>query len=300
MSKLDKIQGCLVGLAVGDALGAPLEFLQRRVAEQTYPGGLRDMVASRNWRRGEYTDDTAMALCIAVSLLEKGFDPIDIAKRFVNWLDTDGKGCGNQIGKILESDLYVMDPFGISESFYLDQPDNAAGNGALMRCAPIALFTLGDPKKLEEYTTRISQLTHWDPKAVESCLILNKWIVECILRGNKDPRDRIFIAPDPVWNRLGAIENLSASEIESTGYTVHTLEAALWSFLTTDSFEDAIVKAANLGGDADTIAAVTGALAGAYYGYSAIPQRWLDALMNRELLRKTAVGLVHKAVSANA
>jgi len=291
---LDKVQGCLVGLAVGDALGAPLEFQPRRVVKRLYPHPLAEMIMSPNWGVGEYTDDTKMALCIADSLVEKkGFSAQDVAARFLTWLVKDGKGCGNQIGAVLESDLYLQDPFGCSERYFLDHPSNAAGNGALMRCAPLALFWLYDPVRLEKCTIKAAQLTHWDPKAVESCLILNKWIRESILFYNKDPRPAILeAAKDPAWYRLSTIETLSSSEIESTGYTVHTLEAALWSFLTTQTFEDAVVRAANLGDDADTVAAVTGALAGAYYGYAAIPLRWRQNLMNREHLERVAQDLV--------
>jgi ADP-ribosyl-[dinitrogen reductase] hydrolase len=142
-----------------------------------------------------------------------------------------------------------------------------------------------------------ARITHADPKAQSSCVLLNLWIAEMLLNGTRDARrlavDLLHTTEQRLWQRLKAVENNQEDLILSSGYTVDTLEAAAWSFLTTDSFEEAVVKAANLGGDADTVAAVTGALAGAFYGYSAIPERWRDKLKDAERIRKTAISLAH-------
>ena len=144
-----------------------------------------------------------------------------------------------------------------------------------MRCAPVALFCLDSLDQLVEVSRASARVTHHDPKAQSSCVILNTWIQAAICRGVRDGRAEAIAMLNeterPAWHRLEQIEAYKEDDIKSSGYTVHTLEAAAWSFLTTESYEEAVIRAANLGDDADTVAAVCGALAGAYYGYAAIP-----------------------------
>jgi len=146
---------------------------------------------------------------------------------------------------------------------------------------------------------RSARITHADPKAQSSCVLLNLWIAHAILHGVKDARSEALQHLSPAerttWKRLMEVESLDESQISSSGYTVHTLEAAAWSFLSTDSFEDAIVRAANLGDDADTVAAVTGALAGAYYGYESIPLRWRSGLLHETRIKLLAVQLAQSS-----
>ena len=291
----DRLVGCFVGLAVGDALGAPLEFTSRREVRTRYPKGLRDMMPSSLWKKGEYTDDTQMALLIAESLLEsKGFQASDLAQRFQTWART-AKDVGIQTRAVVNMAGYVRDPERCSSQYHATHPDSSAGNGALMRCAPIALFYLNSPDQLVEVSRASARVTHYDPKAQSSCVILNTWIQAAICRGVRDARaEAIAMLNDterPAWHRLGQIEAYKEDDIKSSGYTVHTLEAAIWSFLTTESYEEAVVRAANLGDDADTVAAVCGALAGACYGYAAIPPKWRDQLQDEARIRKMALAL---------
>jgi ADP-ribosyl-[dinitrogen reductase] hydrolase len=213
------------------------------------------MIASELWKKGEYTDDTQMALLIAESLLQN-------------------KG-------------YVAS--------YIAHPDSSAGNGALMRCAPVALFTLNSPEMLVDISRASARVTHHDPKAQSSCVILNVWIRAAICQGVRDGRsEALALLKDSErspWHRLERIETYKEDEIRSSGYTVHTLEAAAWSFLTTESFEEAVIRAANLGDDADTVGAVCGSLAGAYYGYAAIPHKWRNQLKDEARIRETALAL---------
>jgi ADP-ribosylglycohydrolase len=274
----DRIAGCLVGLAVGDALGAPLEFLGRHEVRKRYPEGLRDMIASRLWEKGEHTDDTQMALLIAESLLQrKGFLATDLAQRFQTWART-AKDVGIQTRSVVNMAGYAQDPEGCSSRYHAAHSDSSAGNGALMRCAPMALFCLDSTDRLVELSRASACVTHHDPKAQSSCVILNAWIQAAICRGLRDGRAEAIallnVTERPAWRRLERIDAYKEDDIMSSGYTVHTLEAAAWSFLTTESYEEAVVRAANLGDDADTVAAVCGALAGAYYGSGAIPDRW--------------------------
>ena len=291
----DQIAGCLVGLAVGDALGAPLEFLSRHQVRNRYPEGLRDMIDSRLWKKGEYTDDTQMALLIAESLLQnKGFLASDLAKRFQTWART-AKDVGIQTRAVVNMAGYVRDPEGCSSQYHAAHPDSSAGNGALMRCAPVALFCLDSLDRLVKVSRASARVTHHDPKAQSSCVILNAWIQAAICRGVQDGRaEAIALLNEtdrPVWHRLAQIEAYKEDDIKSSGYTVHTLEAAAWSFLTTESYEEAVIRAANLGDDADTVAAVCGALAGAYHGYAAIPSKWRDKLQEEARIHKIALAL---------
>ncbi len=291
----DRIAGCFVGLAVGDALGAPLEFQGRRQVRNQYPEGLRDMIDSSLWKKGEYTDDTQMALLIADSLLQsKGFLASDLAQRFQTWART-AKDVGIQTRAVVNMAGYVRDPEGCSSRYHAAHPDSRAGNGAVMRCAPVALCCLDSIDRLVELSRATARVTHHDSKAQSSCVILNAWIRAAICRGIRDGRvEAIGLLKETersAWHRLEEIEAYKEDDIKSSGYTVDTLEAATWSFLTTASYEEAVVRAANLGDDADTVAAVCGALAGAYYGYAAIPKRWRKQLREEARIHKIALAL---------
>jgi ADP-ribosyl-[dinitrogen reductase] hydrolase len=291
----DRIAGCLVGLAAGDALGAPLEFLSRPEVRQRYPQGLRDMVDSGIWKKGEYTDDTQMALLLAESLLEmKGFVASHLAQRFHVWVRT-AKDVGNQTRAVIRMSGYVDYPENCSLLYRANHPDASAGNGALMRCAPVALFYLNSPHQLVEISRSTARMTHHDSKAQSSCVILNSWIRSAICQAVRDGRAEALAqlneTEGSIWQRLAHIEDYGEDEIVSSGYTVDTLEAAAWSFLTTESYEEAVIRAANLGDDADTVAAVCGALAGAYYGYAAIPDRWRGQLQDEAKIRDIALAL---------
>ena len=291
----DRVTGTLVGLATGDALGAPLEFKSRERIRKDYPEPLTEMTASPLWKKGEFTDDTQMALILAESLLcNHRLDSGDVGARFQRWAET-AKDVGMQTRRVLRRPAYTADPIESAHRDYLEYPHQSAGNGALMRCAPLALFRLESLPLLIECSRRSAAITHGDPKAHGSCVLLNAWIRQIILHQTRDARSEVFeLLPErerTVWSRWRDIGRYPESQIRSGGYTVDTLEAATWSFLTTSSFEEAVVCAANLGDDSDTVAAITGALAGAFYGYSAIPQRWLDELVSLEYICETAISL---------
>ena len=301
---MDKVQGCLVGLAVGDALGAPLEFQSRAAVRKQYPTELREFKSSRLWSAGEYTDDTQMALIIANSLVDQHkLDPAAIAGGFQHWAHS-AKDVGLQTRAVLHMNGITEKPEVRAREYYRSHPDSSAGNGALMRCAPVALFHLSSRPMLIADSRKSARVTHADPKAQSSCVLLNLWIAFAILTGVKDARSEALQQLPPAermtWKRLMKIESLTESEISSSGYTVHTLEAAAWSFLTTSTFEDAVARAANLGDDADTVAAVTGALAGAYYGYESIPLQWRSGLLHEPEIKKLAVRLAQRTTPAVA
>jgi ADP-ribosyl-[dinitrogen reductase] hydrolase len=253
------------------------------------------MTDSRLWRAGEYTDDTQMALLIAESLLaKKGFEPSDLAHRFQTWAAT-AKDVGVQTRAVVNMAGYLSDPEGCSSRYHAAHPNSSAGNGAVMRCAPVAIFCLNSLEQLVKVSRASARVTHHDPRPQSSCVILNAWIQAAICRGVRDARaEAIALLSETeraTWHRLEEIDAYGEDDIMSSGYTVHTLEAAAWSFLTTESYEEAVIRAANLGDDADTVAAVCGALAGAFYGYLAIPSKWRDQLQSEARIHEIALKL---------
>jgi ADP-ribosyl-[dinitrogen reductase] hydrolase len=286
----DRYRGCMLGLAVGDALGAPLEFIDRAEIARRY-GEVREMLGGGwlNTAPGEYTDDTQMALAIARSAADLGrIDPVDIGARFVQWMESMPKDIGNTT---LQSLGYLAAgvPWNVAGARTMAQKgDSAAGNGSIMRAAPLALVCRNDRDALIRQSIDISLITHADPRCCWSCVALNKAIV-ALFSGSDDVITAASDVQEPlVRETLATALTVERDEVKSGGYVLHTLGAAFWSFLNHDSFEEVVIAAVNLGGDADSTGAVAGALAGARYGASAIPERWLAMLQNRQELTDLA------------
>jgi ADP-ribosyl-[dinitrogen reductase] hydrolase len=288
----DRFRGCLLGLAVGDAVGTTLEFKS--------PGSFKpihDMVGGGPFRLklGEWTDDTSMALCLATSLLEKnGFDPKDQMDRYCRWwkegyLSSNGRcfDIGNTVAAALSQYLKTRDPISGSTS------PHSAGNGSIMRLAPVPMFYYPDKQTAIRYSAESSRTTHGAAECVDACRLLAAII--CRALSGLPKEDVLFAEADsfvgePKISMIaqGEYRNKSSDRIRGTGYVVESLEAALWCFLQTARFEAAILKAANLGDDADTTAAICGQVAGAYYGESGIPGKWLDRLAMRKEIKELA------------
>ena len=285
----DRGRGALVGLAVGDALGTTLEFTVRDAcpphSEMTGGGPFR-------LAPGQWTDDTSMALALADSLIaHPGFDPSDLMQRFVSWWRTGAYSCTGSCFDIGVTTRSALARFERSSDPYAGSPDpDAAGNGSLMRLAPAALRHLHDADAARRLAAAQSRTTHAAPQAMEACAFFTDLLREAVLGR---PKAQVLAARP--WSGDAAVAAIAAgswrgkprSDIRSTGYVLDTLEAALWSVDQAGSFHDSVVLAVNLGGDADTIGAVTGQLAGALHGMSGMPTRWLDALAWRtELIEK--------------
>lgn len=293
----DKVLGTLLGLATADAFGAPVEFWPRERVKQAYPDGLGEMRASGIWALGEYTDDTDMTLMLADSLIERGhLDPIDLATRFRTWA-RNAKDVGLQIRRVTGMRGYAEHPEQSAREDYAGHPNGAAGNGAVMRCAPVALFHWADLSMLLADSRRSARVTHGDPKAQSSCVLINAAIAHLITGGDREEpwkHGLAFLTEEEkaAWTRLPGIARLTADDLSGKGYTVSSVESAFWSFVTTSSFEEAIEQAVALGDDTDTTAAITGALAGAWYGAAGIPDRWKSKLMHADRVEKAAAHLV--------
>jgi len=239
-----------------------------------------------NLKPGEWTDDTSMALCLAASLIETGqFDPTDQMKRYLKWhetgyLSSNGRcfDIGITVKKALERFGETGDPFSGPTDPY------SAGNGSLMRLAPVPIFYYPDREKIQHYAKESSRTTHGAEECLDACRLFGDMLFLALSGASK--RDVLSgSGPDLVKSKnlkdiaLGESFNKKDNKIKGSGYVVDCLEAALWCFNGTKTFEEAVLKAANLGDDADTTAAVCGQIAGAHYGESGIPKRWLERLV---------------------
>lgn len=293
----DRAIGALLGLAVGDAVGTTLEFARR---DANPP--VTDMVGGGPFslKPGEWTDDTAMALALGFSLAECGvFNPRDCVTRFADWFQRGTYSCTGtcfDIGLATRQALlrYIDDdePFAGSTNPY------HAGNGSLMRLSPVAIWgARRSDAEIMQVAHDQSRTTHGAPECLSACEAYAVMTARAI-RG--EDCGAIFAAPVTITSpseRLTAIfagdwRGQPRANIESSGYVVDSLEAALWCVDQTDSFEAAILLAANLADDADTVAAISGQLAGAIYGASGIPDGWLQKLAWREDIEQLALRLL--------
>lgn len=315
-SLLSRYRGALLGLACGDALGTTNEFEERG----TFPP-VNDMVGGGRFhlRPGEWTDDTSMAMCLAESLIEKnGFDPRDQMERYSRWWQ-EGYWSSNgrcfDIGGTVNSALARFKRSG--EPFAGPSDPNTAGNGSLMRLAPVVLFYANDPEEAIRMAGESSRTTHGTREAIDAC----RWFASLMLAALAGVPKREILggsysglsgrwAADPLAPRVAAVSAGSwagkqppraeetpdeQKHIGNSGWVVTTLEAALWAFEMHDDFRNGCLAAANLGGDSDTIAAVYGQLAGAYYGEEGIPAEWIA-----KLARKDEIAVIAERLAARA
>lgn len=287
---LDRARGALLGLAVGDALGTTLEFSRRDshpLHTQMVGGGVF------NLKPGQWTDDTAMALALADSLIScRGFDAKDLMQRFVRWYRHGEYSCTGRCVDIGLATRAALVHYELTGDPYAGSTDPySAGNGSLMRLAPVALFALDDEDRALQIAADQSRTTHAAKPCVEACQFFVSLLRAAILGkrgtiaharqlGRNYPA--IHHVTDRNWNQR------DRDDIVSGGYVISTVEAALWSVTRTGSFEEALILAVNLGQDADTVGAVTGQLAGAIYGASSIPLRWRARLAWQSKIDDTA------------
>lgn len=295
---LDRYRGCLLGLAVVDALGTTLEFKRPGTFEP-----ITDMVGGGPFRLkpGEWTDDTSMALCLADSLIEnRGFDPVDQLKRYLRWYQEgymSSNGRCFDIGNTVRDALLRFERTG--EPYCGSKDPLTAGNGSIMRLAPVPLFYASRPLEAIERSAESSRTTHGATVAVDACRYLGALIVGALKGVDKDELLSERYSPvSGLWEsnplspqidviRKGSFHN-DPPEIKGTGYAAKSLEAALWAFSMSDTFEEGCLLAVNLGDDADTTGAVYGQLAGAFYGAKSIPAGYLSKLALRELIESLA------------
>lgn len=278
----DRAVGSMIGLAAGDALGAPYEF--------TVPGRGAEIVmrAGGPWEPGEWTDDTAQAVAIAEVAATGTLDLDQVGQRFLDWLHDDPKDAGISTSAVLRAASTTDRLAGAAADYFVAHPKGAAGNGSLMRTAPVALLHLGDDKAIARDARAVSLLTHGDPLAAEACVL---WCV-AIDRAVREQR------LDGVWDGLGLLDadraGFWSARLEEAndqdphrfrdgnGFVVTALQAA-WAVITStpipneepaDHLRLALEEAVRIGNDTDTVAAIAGQLLGAYWGADAIPAEW--------------------------
>lgn len=295
ISKLERYQGCLVGLAVGDAVGTTVEFK----SPGSFPP-MTDMVGGGpfNLAKGEWTDDTSMALCLAESLLEsKGFNALDQMERYVRWwkeghLSSNGKcfDIGNTVSSALRNFVQTKNPYSGSTD------DLSSGNGSLMRLAPVPLYFASKPNTAISLSAESSKTTHGSRACLDACRYFGGLLVGAIVgRSKEDLLAEKFQLVNNIWSldplcdeidriAMGSFKEKSPPDIVGSGYVVESLEAALWAFYNSNNFKDGCLLSVNLGRDANTTAAIYGQIAGAFYGYSGIPETWTERIVQRELI----------------
>lgn len=306
MQLIERYRGSLLGLAIGDALGAPMEFHVPGII-----GPITDFMDNDVFHipAGYWTDDTSNALCLADSLIKSdGFDPIDQLKRYVRWYKEGYLSCNGRcfdIGNTMRGSLIKFLETG--EPFCGPTDYHSAGNGSLMRLAPVPLFYANNPYDAIKYAGLSSRTTHGAQEAVDACRYYASLILGALRGASKDDllSSRYQIVPG-IWEKeplspkideiaAGSFKAKSPPEIKSSGYVVKSMEAALWAFYNSSTFEEGALLAVNLGGDADTTGAIYGQLAGAYYGEKGIPQRWRNKVARRDIIICFAEKLYDKA-----
>jgi ADP-ribosyl-[dinitrogen reductase] hydrolase len=292
----NRIRGALIGLAVGDALGTTLEF-KRPGAFQP----IQDIVGGGPFglAPGQWTDDTSMALCLAESLIEcRGFDPHDQVTRYVKWwregrLSSTGTcfDIGNTVSAALRHFERTGEPFSGS-----DDP-RSAGNGSIMRLAPVPMLYWRDIEQAMTLSGESSRTTHQAQECIDACRFMGAALAFLIAGAPLEDAlstarelmaetctDRP-LSPAVASIARGDYRTMEPPAIQGTGYVIESLRAALWALERADSFESAVLAAVNLGDDADTTGAVCGQFAGALYGYDRIPARWRQRItMHDEIL----------------
>lgn len=295
----DKAIGCLLGLAVGDALGAAVEFSPRG---SFLP--ITDMIGGGPFhlQPGQWSDDTTTALCLADSLLASNsadtqsavvqLDLHDLMTRFRAWYEKGENSVTGNCFDIGNTTCAAIESF-IADGEPLAGPDHprTAGNGSIMRLAPVAIIGRANANGAAALAAKQSRTTHGAPECVNACELFAVQLIDALNGANKETvlRQRAMqFAPKISFIAAGEFKKKGRDEIRSSGYVVHTLEAALWSVWKTDNFRDAALTAVNLGDDADSVGAVAGQLAGALYGAASIPPKWLAKLAWREKIEKLA------------
>jgi ADP-ribosyl-[dinitrogen reductase] hydrolase len=282
-----RIAGAIFGMAVGDALGAPVEFMMPGEISSKH-GVLKEMVGG-GWLRlkpGQVTDDTDMSLCIARAICHSGkWDLERIAGNFADWLKTRPIDVGDTCRRGIRN--YMLHG-------QLESPPNEwdAGNGALMRMVPVALFTIGNNELLERYTIEQAHLTHNHPLSDGACISYGRMLHMAILGRSKTTMRREaddLVVKFPTF-RFDPYKGMA------TGYVVDTFQTVCHYFFRGRNFEECLVRTVNQGGDADTTGAIIGGLAGAYYGMEDIPRRWLKKL-DRNLVQELD-GIIQKIKKA--
>lgn len=297
--KVENIESSFLGLAIGDALGVPVEFKSRDYFRNN---PVTTMIGYGVWNQppGTWSDDSSMAFCLAESLT-KGYDIQDIGKTFVKWMQEGYWGAHHKVFDIGGTTRLSLQRIAKGEdSLYSGEfEESSNGNGSIMRVMPASIFfCMEENETLMERMRETSGVTHRHFRSIFSCFIYSKFAghlfrglekQEAYVKAMEEVREYIAsknFNPDELAFFERTVSGKLISEVEervySSGYVLHTLEASIWCFLNTNSYSEAVLKAVNLGGDTDTTGCVTGALAGLYYGDEGIPTEWKNVVVRKK------------------
>ncbi len=294
----DKFRGALLGLAVGDALGAGVEFMERGTFDP-----VTDMTGGGqfNLKPGEWTDDTSMALCLGASLLKmNAFDPEDQMERYLRWWKYGHMSANGKCFDIGRTVLSALRNYKLTKEGFSGSNDRtSSGNGSIMRLAPVPMFFIDSADAVVHFSGESSRTTHGSPICIDACRYFGLLIYGALTGESKKSLLSSNFQPDGLKTTYsygaeieqvarGSFKHKNRAMIKGSGFVVESLEAALWAFFHTDSFKDGCMLAVNLGDDADTTGAVYGQLAGAYYGVNAIPENWLNVLARKGKIESMA------------
>ena len=299
-------KGLLFGIAVGDALGVPVEFMSRKHLQTNPVVGMREF-GTHHQPVGTWSDDTAMSFLLVEQLIE-GYDINGLGKKFCQWFQYNYWTPHGEIFDMGVATRNAMDKLakGISASESGECDDYSNGNGSLMRILPLAIYLQNKPIDQRFCITKeVSGITHSHIRSIIGCFFAVEFMIQ--LLKEKDKYDAYYETQNIVRDYLHLI-NIKSSEIElynrvlfddiscipeqdiySSGYVLHSLEASLWAFLTTNNFRDAVLKAVNLGDDTDTIGSITGGMAGLFYGFKQIPENWINQLARTKDIENLAL-----------
>lgn len=299
MSNLNK--DILLGTAIGDALGVPVEFEYRQVLEKNPVVGMREY-GTHNQPKGTWSDDSSLALCLAESLCN-GYNLNDIADKFIRWYYD---GYCTPYGRVFDVGITTARAIsnlqsGIKPNLAGMDRERDNGNGSLMRILPLVPYILNmEEEDRFRIIGEVSSLTHRHPRSILACIALCEFAIQyidlqAVERAYQAMQQTIlqllkkemFIEEDIPFERLIGLsyeefKAIELKDIRSTGYVIDTLEASLWCVFNTTNYKDAVLKAVNLGDDTDTVGAITGGLAGIIYGYDTIPSEWLEVLVRKD------------------
>lgn len=304
----ETVKSLLFGVAIGDALGVPYEFKSRKTLKQN---PANDMIGygTHNQSVGTFSDDSSLTFCLAEALTE-GFDLNTIGQNFVKWYDEGYWTAHNEVfdaGNATRHAIYRLME-GVSPEQAGGKSDKDNGNGSLMRISPLLFHIKDKPIEMRfELTRQVSSITHGHIRSIISCFYYLEFMQLILMGKDKfEVYDELQTVVPTLLNSLSIdsieinlfdrlfkekIHELLESEIESSGYVLHTLEATIWCVLNTNNYRDAVLQAVNLGDDTDSTAAVVGGLAGLLYGLNSIPEEWLNKLARKNDIEDLAVRL---------
>ena len=295
----DKIKNNILGLAVGDAFGVPYEFMSREKVKSAISDKMTGF-GTHNQPAGTWSDDTSLTLCL-MDGLDKGFNLEIIMANFLRWFEKGEYTAGNVTFDVgIATHKAIMNFKSGKEPILCGGADEFSnGNGSLMRISPLAFYLINkDIDERRRLCFQVSSLTHAHNRSKIACWLMVEILINILLGKNKEKSvDNAFellgnwvqsCGLEEEWQKFNrcrsTIKNLNENSIKSSGYVIDTLEAAIWSFLSTDSYKESIITAVSLGDDTDTTAAVTGSISGLYYGLENIPVDWLGELKAKDLI----------------